>query len=119
MVGKGAAGSAGLGAQAAPSAKQRNRVGGRSGRSLELEQYMWSWAHGNELQLRISCTVLSYVAGPGIMGGLFPKESTPISEIILFPESGQFLRRPPEASVSCPISECMCLSILYFYSALG
>lgn len=52
------------------------------------------------------------------MGGLFPKESTPISEIILFPESGQFLHRPPEASVSCPISERICLSILYFYSAL-
>lgn len=84
---------------------------------------LWRWNSICSLGPReTSCSsgflALFYVAGPGIMGGLFPKESTPISEIILFPESGQFLHRPPEASVSCPISERICLSILYFYSAL-
>lgn len=56
--------------------------------------------------------------GPGTMGGLFPKKSMVPSQKLPFPESGQFQRRPPEASVSCPISEYLCLPPLFCISIM-
>lgn len=53
---------------------------------------------------------LIYTMGTGTMGGLFPKENMIPSQKLPFPESGWFLHRPPEASVSCPIAEYLCLS---------
>lgn len=114
------------------------RAGGRGCSFSKPEEQRWERGWGGFERLNSKCNLaglgkqaaaqiflsrsilggrwLINIMDPGIMGGFLPKESMVPSQKL--PESGQFLHRPPEASVSCPISEYLRLYPLFCISMM-